>query len=147
SPPGAPGGRPLAGGRGALGRCGRDRADFPGRRRRLPMTSVLRAAVRPGAYHDSVMLMRLQAALAGLPGVEDAGVVMATPANRELLAAGGLVPPEGTIAGPNDLLILVRAADEAAAEAALARVDPLLAERASSSAAAGFHPRTVGSAL
>src|SRR5436305_14722778 len=93
--------------------------------------SILRAAVRPGAYHDSVMLMRLQAALAGLPGVLGAGVVMATPANRELLAAGGLVAPPETVAGPDDLLILVRAADEAAADAALARVDPLLAERGS----------------
>ncbi|HEV7517460.1 MAG TPA: acyl-CoA synthetase FdrA [Thermoanaerobaculia bacterium] len=108
--------------------------------------SVLRAAVRPGAYHDSVMLMRLQAALAGLPGVLDAGVVMATPANRELLAAGGLLT-EGVAAGPDDLLIVVRAADEATAADALARVDPLLAERRAGSGAAGFRPRSVASAL
>jgi FdrA protein len=108
--------------------------------------SVLRAAVRPGAYHDSVMLMRLQAALADLPGVLDAGVVMATPANRELLAAGGLLT-EGVAAGPDDLLIVVRAADEAAAADALARVDPLLAERWAGSGGAGFRPRSVASAL
>jgi FdrA protein len=108
--------------------------------------SVLRAAVRPGAYHDSVMLMRLQAALADLPRVLDAGVVMATPANRELLAAGGLLA-EGVVAGPDDLLIVVRAADEATAADALARVDPLLAERRAGSGAAGFRPRSVASAL
>ena len=33
--------------------------------------------------------MQLQRALAALPGVLDAGVVMATPANRELLAVSG----------------------------------------------------------
>ena len=44
--------------------------------------------IRPGAYYDSVVLMQLQRGLAALPGVDDAGVVMATPANRELLAQG-----------------------------------------------------------
>jgi FdrA protein len=109
---------------------------------------VLRAAVRAGAYHDSVVLMRLQAALAALPGVLDAGVVMATPANRELLAAGGLLPA-GTAAGADDLLVVVRAVDEGAAAAALARVDPLLAERrsAAAGAAGGFRPRSVAGAL
>jgi FdrA protein len=92
------------------------------------------------------MLMRLQAALADLPGVLDAGVVMATPANRELLAAGGLLA-EGVAAGPDDLLVVVRAADEATAADALARVDPLLAERRAGSGATGFRPRSVASAL
>ena len=34
--------------------------------------------VRSGAYYDSVVLMQLQKGLAGLPGVIDAGAVMAT---------------------------------------------------------------------
>jgi FdrA protein len=110
--------------------------------------AVLRAAVRPGAYHDSVMLMRLQAALAELPGVLDAGVVMATPANRELLAAGGLLPelPEVAAAGPEDLLVVVRAADETAAGNALLRVDPLLL-RGAPAAAGSFRPKSVASAV
>ena len=109
--------------------------------------SVVRAAVRPGAFHDSVMLMRLQAALAALPGVLDAGVVMATPANLALLAAGGLQLPEDLTAGPDDLLVAVRAADEAAAADALARVDPLLAERGGAGPVLGFRPRGVSTAL
>ena len=70
--------------------------------------ATVRCALRAGAYHDSLVLMRLQRALAELPGVLDAGVVMATPANRELLAASGLDPgPESPAitAGPYDLLI------------------------------------------
>ena len=48
--------------------------------------------VRPGAYRDSIVLMQLQVALAELPGVEDAGAVMATPENLGLLEASGLLP-------------------------------------------------------
>jgi FdrA protein len=89
---------------------------------------VLRSEVRPGAYADSVVLMQLQAGLAGLDGVLDAAAVMATPTNLELLAASGL-RPEYNQAGADDLLLVVRAADDAAATAALAAVDGLLVRR------------------
>ena len=36
--------------------------------------------LRRGAYYDSVVLMQLQRGLIALPGILDAGVVMATPA-------------------------------------------------------------------
>ena len=50
------------------------------------MADAIAYEIRQGAYYDSVVLMQLQRALTGLPGVRDAGVVMATPANLELLA-------------------------------------------------------------
>ena len=50
--------------------------------------------VREGAYYDSVVLMHLQRALLDLPGVDDAGVIMATPANRELLVQNDMLPPD-----------------------------------------------------
>ena len=37
---------------------------------------ILRSERRPGAYYDSIVLMRLQSALARLPGVADAGVAI-----------------------------------------------------------------------
>ena len=49
----------------------------------------IRYEIRQGAYYDSVVLMQLQKGLAALPGVVDAGVVMATPANKEVLTAAG----------------------------------------------------------
>jgi FdrA protein len=107
---------------------------------------AVRCAVRPGAYHDSVVLMRLQRSLAALPGVLDAGVVMATPANRELLAASGLIPGEESAAGPHDLLIAVKAENEAAAGEALSRVDALLQVRRSGDGE-DFRPRGLGLAL
>jgi FdrA protein len=101
--------------------------------------------VRPGAYYDSVVLMRLQRALAGLPGVHDAGAVMATAANLEILAANGLAPENLSEAGPHDLLIAVRAESGAAAAEALARVDALLEVRRSGGDE-DYRPRSLAAA-
>jgi FdrA protein len=107
---------------------------------------VTRCVIRAGAYYDSVVLMQLQRALATLPGVLDAGVVMATPANRDLLAASGLLPGREVAAGPNDLMIAVTAESEAAAGEALARIDSLLQVRRGETGQ-DFRPRSLASAL
>jgi len=73
--------------------------------------------------------MHLQRSLAGLPGILDAGVVMGTAANKEILAQADLLTPEARAAGADDLVIVVRADDAAAAQAALDQVDTLLAQR------------------
>ncbi len=106
--------------------------------------AVTRHEVRPGSYYDSVVLMQLQRALVELPDVLDAGVVMATPANKELLAASDL----GVIssAGPDDLLIVVKAVNEVVAESALSQLDELIAKRRSS-VTHQFRPRSLESAV
>ncbi len=101
--------------------------------------------IRPGAYYDSVVLMQLQRGLLGLSGVIDAGVVMATPANRELLAASDLLPGSAA-ANPDDLLIVVKAEAEEAAAQALEQVDALLASR-SSTVSRDFRPRSLSAAV
>src|SRR5436305_6078657 len=130
-------GHPLLGGRSGAPAAG------------MSAGPAVRCAVRAGSYYDSVVLMQLQRALAALQGVLDAGVMMATPANRELLAASGLLPDGGITAGPHDLLIAIKAETDAAAGEALARVYALLQARPS---AAGngeqdFRPRGLASAL
>ncbi len=85
--------------------------------------------VRPGAYYDSVVLMQLQRALAALPKVIESGVVMGTPANKDLLAQSDLLVPAAAAARPDDLVIVVRAEDSDAAAAALAQVNDLLTRR------------------
>ncbi len=100
--------------------------------------------VRPGAYYDSVVLMQLQRALAGLPDVSDAGVVMGTAANLELLAQNDLLPEQMQVA-PEDLVIVVQAETDEAAEAALGQVDELLSRRRSV-AASEFRPKSLQSA-
>lgn len=108
------------------------------------MTSI-QYQIRPGAYYDSVTLMQLQRSLAALPGVVDAGAVMATPANCELLAASGF--DLATIhARPDDLLIIVRADSEAAGADAIGQVETLLSQR-QNTVARGFRPRSLRGAL
>ena len=74
---------------------------------------MIQTQVRPGAYYDSVVLMQLQRSLATLPSVLDAGVVMGTPANKEVLAQGELLNDTGRAANADDLVIAVHAASPA----------------------------------
>jgi FdrA protein len=107
--------------------------------------TVTKHDVRRGAYYDSVVLMQLQRGLISLPGVIDAGVVMATPANRDLLAANNLLPDSIT-ASPDDLLIIVKAENESFASDAINQVDSLLAKKRSS-VSQDFRPRSLSGAV
>ncbi|MBP8002065.1 MAG: acyl-CoA synthetase FdrA [Chloroflexi bacterium] len=107
--------------------------------------TATQSEIRAGAYYDSVVLMQLQKALAGLPGVVDAGVVMATPANLELLEAGGLLTPEAKTAKADDLLIVVKGEDAAAATHALSQVDQLLQRRRATTNQT-FRPKSLSAA-
>lgn len=91
------------------------------------MTTSARVLV--GRYVDSVVLMRLSQRLTGLPGVADAAAVMGTAANKTLLAEGGFDAAEVNGAGPDDLIISVKASDDAAATAALSDLEALLVAR------------------
>lgn len=108
--------------------------------------TVTRGEVRSGVYYDSVILMQLQRALASEAGVIDAGVVMGTEANKNLLAQGDLLAPEVQAAGPDDMLIVIKAADDPAAQAALARVGELLAARRSAAVDQEYRPKSLESA-
>jgi len=105
--------------------------------------------VRPDTYRDSVELMRVAALVEKLPGVSRAALMMATPANRELLAGAGLLDAAGEAAGPNDLVVAVAAADPAAAERALGEAARLLDEQAAMAAPSGERgsPRTIAEAV
>jgi len=85
--------------------------------------------VRADTYRDSVDLMRVAALLERLPSVSRAALMMATPANRELLSGAGLLDATAAAAGPNDLVVAVAARDKAAAERALAEASHLLDEQ------------------
>ncbi|MEJ2412881.1 MAG: acyl-CoA synthetase FdrA [Anaerolineales bacterium] len=109
--------------------------------------SAIQFEIRSGAYYDSVVLMQLQRALAELPDVEDAGVVMGTPANLELLKGTGLLVDEVRVEKADDLVLVVKAKNKAAAEEALARVDELAAARRSREGAGqDFLPKSLETA-
>jgi succinyl-CoA synthetase alpha subunit len=63
--------------------------------------------VRKSFYRDSVTLMRLSRDLEQMAGVTSAAAMMATPANRALLAQAGLLAREGEAAGAADLVVAV----------------------------------------
>ncbi|GLU46481.1 FdrA family protein [Nocardiopsis ansamitocini] len=87
--------------------------------------SATTVQIRKGAYRDSVALMSVSRTVAGFEGVTAALVAMATELNLELLAQMDAEVPSGT--GPNDLVIAVRADDEATRSAALELADTELA--------------------
>lgn len=105
--------------------------------------------VRPDTYRDSVELMRVASLVEKVRGVSRAALMMATPANRELLAGAGLLDAAGAAAGPNDLVVAVAAADRAAAERALTEAARLLDEQAAVATPSGERasPRTIAEAV
>jgi len=105
--------------------------------------------VRTGAYHDSVSLMQVSRAVAATAGVSAAQVAMATELNVEVLTGMGFRVPDD--AGPNDLVIALRAESEDAVQAGQAAVEEALvalrsAGRGSGGMGAAPPPRTLGSA-
>jgi FdrA protein len=86
---------------------------------------AVQTLVRPNTYLDSLTLLRVSSTVAALPGVLDASLVMGTPLNQEVLRDSGLLA-DSLSAGPNDLVLAVRAEDAAAAEAALQEAERLL---------------------
>jgi FdrA protein len=81
--------------------------------------------VRPGLYRDSITLMRISRGLADSEGVQDALTAMATELNLDVLAQMGFPAPAG--AGPDDLVVAIRACDEAALRRARDLLKSLLA--------------------
>ena len=105
--------------------------------------------VRRGAYHDSVSLMRASKLLGELEGIEAATMAMATGLNHDLVARMGFAVPDD--AGPNDLLIAVRARDDAALDRARTEFEVILRgllghPSQQTDTSGSMTPRTVGSA-
>ncbi|PKO19268.1 MAG: hypothetical protein CVU39_01570 [Chloroflexi bacterium HGW-Chloroflexi-10] len=91
--------------------------------------AVIKAEIRSGSYFDSAVLMQLQRSMAQLEGIQDAGVVMGTEDNKEILAHIDLLSPEVKAARPDDMVVVVRADTEAAATEALGKVEELLTRK------------------
>jgi FdrA protein len=108
--------------------------------------AVLKTEIRSGVYYDSAKLMQLQRILSDLPGVEDAGVVMGTDSNKEILSHINLITPEVKNAKTNDLVIVVRADNDKSASAAISSVDEILSRRKSGSDQE-YRPRSLETAI
>jgi FdrA protein len=104
--------------------------------------------VSNSSYRDSVALLGLARALRASAGVSEVAALMATDANKALMAQSGLLTAEAAAAGPNDLVVVVRATSAAEAERAVARAAELLAAagRPRGEGAGRTLPRTLESA-
>ena len=104
--------------------------------------------VRHGFYLDSVALMRHSQAVAALPGVETASMMIGSQSNKGIMEDAGLLADEGRGAEPNDLIIAVRAESAEAGAAALEEAEALLDRPAAAGGAAGaWHPKSLETAL
>jgi FdrA protein len=105
--------------------------------------------VRRGAYHDSVTLMQVSRDVAAVDGVSAAQVAMGTELNLDLLRGMGFALPDD--AGPNDLVVAVRAADDDAVSRAVAALEQALAATSAGSVGGGLGgepaPRSFRSAV
>lgn len=86
-----------------------------------------RLLIRRECYHDSVFLMAVSARLAQARGLSSAQVVLATPANCQLLRDQGFDEASLEGLGATDLVVALRGEDEAALQAGSALVQELLA--------------------
>lgn len=108
---------------------------------------ISRVEVHPGRYHDSVRLMQASKALQEVPDVADALVAMATELNLALLADMGFDMGGTAGAGPNDLLLAVRAETEDAIAAAHRTLEAALSHKTTDSGGLDAPPpRTIGTA-
>lgn len=109
--------------------------------------SVLANRVRRGFYLDSVALMRMSAALNQADGVEEAVLMVGTPSNVGIMEEAGLLDASGRGAGPDDLVIAVRAADEGSLDACLEHAARLLEGDRGRAEAEAYRPRSLDGAL
>jgi FdrA protein len=109
---------------------------------------MIRSEIRKGFYLDSVALMRAARSIAELPEIEDAGMMIGTPANKEILREAGLLDEVGAQAGPGDLVITVRSRNPAAATAAMTEARRLLDQpRRGKDGDTSWQPRTLRAAM
>jgi FdrA protein len=87
---------------------------------------ITKTRIKSGEYYDSVTLLEVAQGLLDLDGIEDAAVVMATPANKGILEDADLLTPQAEAASSDDLVIAVRADSETTAEEAMEKADELM---------------------
>jgi len=92
--------------------------------------SIRLNSVRHGLFLDSVILMRISSAVSQLANVEEAAVMMGTPANQEILSSSNLLTDDGKTAKGGDLIISVRASDESSASLAIKHAVSLIEQPA-----------------
>jgi FdrA protein len=111
------------------------------------MSAYLASRIKPQFYLDSVALMRMSRAIATSDGVQDAAMMMATPANISILSNAGLLESAETTAGAGDLIIAVRADSADRANEMLVEAEASLTKPQTSAGGEQWRPRSIRSAV
>ena len=104
---------------------------------------VVKNYIEKNRYYDSVFLMKIARKLAETENVDNASIGMGTPLNKETITDLGLNTDEMNLAGPNDLIIAIRATDETACKKAKEEFTRLVNEK-NQSASQGNYRSLVG---
>ncbi len=109
---------------------------------------VLALKIRPNFYLDSVALMHISREVSRMPGVDEAALMIGTDGNKALLRNAGLFDSTGHDAGPNDLIIAIRAIDKSSGTAARAHAVELLdTPRSTVASGSAWRPKSLTAAL
>ena len=103
--------------------------------------------VKKGLFLDSVMLMQISRSISKLAGVEEAALMMATPANQEILSDSNLLKLGAQEVVGGDLIVAIRAEDENSAVQAIEQSISSLSAPIASGVSQAIKPRTLRSAL
>lgn len=90
---------------------------------------VVKNYIEKNRYYDSVFLMKIARKLSESDDVENASIGMGTPLNKETITDLGLNTPDMENAGPNDLIIAIKAKDDASFDKAIEEFFRLVNEK------------------
>jgi succinyl-CoA synthetase alpha subunit len=104
--------------------------------------------IRKSLFLDSVVLMRISKQLYGIEGVQEAALMMGTPANKNILKDADLLAKDTETASGADLIIAIKAIDKRCLSTALKVANELLdnpqSERKNASL---WRPKSISSAV
>ncbi|TVR74433.1 MAG: acyl-CoA synthetase FdrA [Spirochaetaceae bacterium] len=106
-----------------------------------------RIILRKDSYYDSVFLMLISTEVKKMEGVTEAVVAMGTEMNLELIGDMGMGGSELDAAGPNDLIIALKAEKKAILDEAESAVEELLSKKAQQGSDAAYRHTSTAAAL
>lgn len=95
---------------------------------------MLKTVIQKGSYHDSVVLMLLTNHISGIEGVNKVSIMMATPANKDIMEQGGLMTEEVQSASPNDMVVVADVDNEDIISVILPEIEEFFKKQAVKSA-------------
>lgn len=98
---------------------------------------MLYTVIEKNAYQDSINLMIATNEINNIEGVQQAQVMMASDANKNIFKGAGLYTDELETAGPNDMAIVIEADDESVVEVVSQTVKEFIKELSKGKTASG----------